>query len=850
MAAPPPMTINLDTCVAELSLIDDDFQNIRYTVPQFSEEHANIVLPVILGTDSSVLTRDMEGPVDKELYVASIVTDLNTFNEQYLQTLISKADAAPGSDNAQHRQAMGMITTTFAILQTKARNALEQYMALLDNFRMVDRFIESTRANLARNMPVLQLAANNAIQAHPEAYREELRTLREQIRQLRPEPGARSIIETLRANVKTLEVRNAALRIQLESKNKRLNAITDDSGGLPPGESETNKQRQAELEVENRELKKEVGKMKKQVADAKKAASKSGSVAGQPGDCGAYIDALNQLMANNARPFTLDYPDQWFANQWHALYQRIGKWCWAGYRRVGLPRQEAPVHGDLPDNYFENLHNSPMDPLMAIYSRDIAVRGSDMIALWNCGDPDYRWYICMGLVYRILHEEIFEAIRNFLTTEMPNPVGDWLDKEQAIGGFLTDTPGKSSLATGMFTRGTSSFRKRKYNEIMNLCCDRAPPLYDGHLGAPLDFDPLGASETDLQILEFFSAQAPKEREKRRKRKFDIFKAMENRSEAEIQLRIFHTNRAKMMKSIFTLIDDPIRGETRTWRSGVVNLIFDTLEPARITPEVAASNGLQDTQWVARKALKRELWAIVKMAFDLAVTMRCQRPSYYTRMPPPIADYDYDTSWMHHLGAEKGLDDPAVQAIEARARALPLPYNVMPIGKVRLAVCPALCKRGDNGDYTARSERTLVPLGVFAFVGNLEQMERWAQEFRLEHWEETCARVAREYKAAQEREEAFRAAQRAAPGWNPTKDNMVDEGAKDLRDLVPERMRMSDEKLRVLKRQRLEDERARRARAEAGLEEDDDNGDNGGGDGGDGGGGDGDGDGGGGDGGEQ
>lgn len=171
--------------------------------------------------------------------------------------------------------------------------------------------------------------------------------------------------------------------------------------------------------------------------------------------------------------------------------------------------------------------------------------------------------------------------------------------------------------------------------------------------------------------------------------------------------VFNTARAKMMKALFTLESEPMRPQLLDWRSRTVDLILDTLEPFRITQ---ATTRAKAEDIPSRRGLKQELWKIVKQAFSLATTMRCQRASYFTDFRPPMEDYVYDAKKMRHVfGAPEGINS----VLDACRVTEGVSYHVCSVGKVVLTVSPALVKVGEGTDWTVK--RQLAKMNVIANI---------------------------------------------------------------------------------------------------------------------------------------
>ena len=181
----------------------------------------------------------------------------------------------------------------------------------------------------------------------------------------------------------------------------------------------------------------------------------------------------------------------------------------------------------------------------------------------------------------------------------------------------------------------------------------------------------------------------------------------SRPEQLLETVVFNTARAKMMKALFTLESEPMRPQLLEWRSRTVDLIFDTLEPFRIAG-AAARTRPEDVP--SRRGLKQELWKIVKQAFSLAITMRCQRASYFTDFRPPMEDYVYDARTMRHVfGAPEGINS----VLEACREVEGVSYHISSVGRVVLAVSPALVKVGEGTDWTVK--RQLAKMNVIANI---------------------------------------------------------------------------------------------------------------------------------------
>jgi hypothetical protein len=182
---------------------------------------------------------------------------------------------------------------------------------------------------------------------------------------------------------------------------------------------------------------------------------------------------------------------------------------------------------------------------------------------------------------------------------------------------------------------------------------------------------------------------------------------------QTDLKYFNTQRAKMMKTLFTMRNDPVYPYAREWRSRVVDLIFDAVEPLRV-PRERWEKGVEEAEFAPRRALKQELWDIVKSSFELAVTMRCQRASYFTKTINPVDDYTFNPDEMQNLKEWPDKNEDMKCSL-ILARNLDMPFEELSFGKINMVVTPWLIKVGeDNGDYS--EEKRLAKLAVLSNLG--------------------------------------------------------------------------------------------------------------------------------------
>ena len=401
-------------------------------------------------------------------------------------------------------------------------------------------------------------------------------------------------------------------------------------------------------------------------------------------DCEQAFQELNDIKYNQLIPTVMDDTQASFRNRWQQLCDRIATWAHVGYTY-------GPGVSQLGADHFLACGDVNED-LLCIYAREISVRLTTFLVLFN---SEHRHLVVQGLVHRILHEEVFEGVKKFLRFELSDPAVAWMDKKQSQTAWL----GHPDLLLSAEGRKPSSWRDRKEAALMRK------NLGDANTKT---FDPLKFTELDLQSRERLQANSAAEREKKRALRYNLFDDMDSRFQQSFDMKAFHLNRARMTKTIFQLVDDPMRPEMLRWRTSVHRLIFDTVEPARIV----------DEKQIRRSALKYELWGIVKDAVNLAISMQCQRRCWYTRMRCPTDDHQFDDRAMVDVREEAWVgQDPAVHAILEQAREInQIPFEVFSIGKVLLAVTPALFVRGQDDDYSRKSEQLVAHAGVIPHIG--------------------------------------------------------------------------------------------------------------------------------------
>jgi len=485
--------------------------------------------------------------------------------------------------------------------------------------------------------------------------------------ELRTSPMVEAELLNLRRQLDKAKAQLAVLhKMQAE-----INAVEGQSDGGKAMQHTKDKARILELK---QSLQEEMSKRPK--GDATRKATKR--------DCEMAFQELDDIKYNQLIPAVMDDTRASFQQRWQQLCDRIATWAQVGYHYT-------PGNGEMPSDYFAPMGEHD-EGLMCIYAREISVRLPDFIRLYNSRS---RHLVIQGLVHRILHEEVFEGVKKFLKFELSDPAVSWMDKQQPSVGWKGS---KDDLYNGR-NRAPSSWRTRKWERLMG------ENLGDVNTVA---FDPAKTGEADPQTKERLQANSAEEREKQKALRYNIISDMDTRFQQSFDLKAFHLNRARMMKTIFQLVEDPMRPDMLRWRTAVLRLIFDTVEPARITND----------KLIRRSALKYELWKIIKDALDLAVSMQCQRKCWYTRMKPPVDDYQFDSRAMVDVREDpwQGQDREGLEILDRARELSQVPWEHFSIGKVWLAVTPALFVRGEDDDYSIETEVMVVPAGVVPKIG--------------------------------------------------------------------------------------------------------------------------------------
>ncbi|KAF8246202.1 hypothetical protein K440DRAFT_645284 [Wilcoxina mikolae CBS 423.85] len=193
-----------------------------------------------------------------------------------------------------------------------------------------------------------------------------------------PEQQIQSLTHSLRTSQET----NAALR----------KIVTSLRSSNPPDVSEI----LTETQRRNAELLREVAALK---AEGKQKQKQRGREHPQ---CTALANSFKDLAEYQVLPFLPDYSDRWFCEEWAGLFRRIQEWVDTGY---------SSGAGKIDE-----------EGLFMAYTQ-MVLEGVDVRKL-KIQDEEHRAMLCVAIIYRVLHEEVFEALHRFLTISIPSsPVG-------------------------------------------------------------------------------------------------------------------------------------------------------------------------------------------------------------------------------------------------------------------------------------------------------------------------------------------------------------------------------------------------------------------------------------------
>ncbi|KAF8533603.1 hypothetical protein BDD12DRAFT_864429, partial [Trichophaea hybrida] len=438
-------------------------------------------LPANLLTHLTTTLSTLPHPNSLPAYAPELLPDLSTFTSQHITYLfqILSQKWTPPSDSPSHLHALeSRVFGALAKISLDARAAAQQYEDLRSAYEELQG-----RVNLAVGL----LKGEGGSMSGGGGATPELQ------------------LQILTNSLRTSQEANAALR--------EIVASLRSSNPLDVSEILTGTRRR------NAELLKEVAALK---AEGKKMQVQRGKGKGegeehQHPQCTALANSFKDLVEYQVLPFLPEYSDRWFCEEWAGLFRRIQEWVDAGYSSGGGGGGGVEIDEE---------------GLFMAYTQEVT--GGVHVGKLKLQDEEHRAMLCVAIIYRVLHEEVFEALHGFLTVSIPSPPRG---KKRKLDSTELDT--------------------RKH-----ITC---------HTLVPTD------SNDPPPLL---------------------------------------TTLAKTTKHLFTLPHDPLRPHLLHWRSQVVDTIFDTLEPLR-------------TPASSRRALKAELWKIVKEAFALAVTMRCQREEYRT-----------------------------------------------------------------------------------------------------------------------------------------------------------------------------------------------------------------------------
>lgn len=182
----------------------------------------------------------------------------------------------------------------------------------------------------------------------------------------------------------------------------------------------------------------------------------------------------------------------------------------------------------------------------------------------------------------------------------------------------------------------------------------------------------------------------------------------------------NTVRAKMMLAMFQNVDDEVLHEKfQELRADVSVLIRDTLSPLRLPKVGDPLKG--ELIPLGGDALKLAVAEILKLAFNLAVTMRCQRRIIYVNLQElelmDMIPFRSDTMTDIQQPEGRSRSDRYLHdcSIQLEADKLLVGIDRMnPLGKVEVIVQPALWRKGgEHGDFSAANVQIISKAKVIA-----------------------------------------------------------------------------------------------------------------------------------------
>ena len=312
---------------------------------------------------------------------------------------------------------------------------------------------------------------------------------------------------------------NRIFRILLRDCNERnraLRKIVGDYRAKENSDAADKEELYRETRTRNHELLREVSALRGLIRmSGQNDGQNDGLSTSEEPQCWSMASNFKDVVEHQVLPYVPDYTDHWFTNEWTALYRRIFEWADSGYRFIS----NHPLKGSGLQQMFWEGVGTCNDALFAIYLRDIAVRADVLESLVD--DPKNRTFVCIGLVYRILHEEVFEGMRNLLNVEIADPRVSWMHKEQSDVRFLTTTREDYQRLNNSAPGGEggdflndgapATWKKRKYDEMVTR---------NGGENGVMDGEVL--PEEDVQVLVLMNSNPSK------RIKCEVFKEMDTR----------------------------------------------------------------------------------------------------------------------------------------------------------------------------------------------------------------------------------------------------------------------------------------------------------------------------------
>ena len=417
-------------------------------------------------------------------------------------------------------------------------------------------------------------------------------------------------------------------------------------------------------------------------------------------------------LQKEAIPAIHDLSDDYFFREWNDLYDNVRAWCTRYY--------SFQEHSRVLD--YDTMVHEVL--LLGFYVRDVLIHRDYVPQFLNNLNgtlPTGRADVATAIVFRILVEEIFEPVRFMIGLRFTDATQRWKIKKQYKIAFEVRDMGANGFQPRFQNKESFLERKRKQSEY-------GYPHPEINEDGPPPKKRVKSSLQKFNFIRTFEDDEPAgtTRDNDGKHPPPVYKIFaELKSLDDI---IMNTSRAKFMRTIFSLSTDPTNPQFKELRSNVSNVIIDTLDPLGRTripavparDAVAAIPEVNGATWRADPRLhKASLWSIIKRAYDLAITMRCQRTNIHPLIHDLTSMMSFDNNQFTIVNYPEAIPPVERAAMDSwLAHSSPGPENIGCSGRPVCEVLPALLRRGDPelGNYSWRDRVVISKSKVY--VGGL------------------------------------------------------------------------------------------------------------------------------------